>query len=263
MQKKFLFSSLVVAITAVVASAHAAVVTSVDFSAPITTGPTQAAGTWYTDRYAPAAFQAAGGELVMTISSNDSASNRPSGFGGSFYDTQGRKLDLGAGAKTLQVDLFVDSSWGGSNLRQAGLWGTAFDTMAAISFYPIIEYFNSGFRGWNGVNGWINLGAGNAGAFNTIGFVLNTTSNQWNYMLNGVFAGSVAAEGSKYIGNVILQGHNNYGQSVQGGRQVRFDNLLATTGQMNVVPEPAGLALVGLALLAAGVATRRRQPQLS
>ena len=62
------------------------------FGTPVTTGNSQAAGTWYTDRYAPAGFTApvsfmGGNRLKQTILSADSVNNRPGAYPSAFYNT--------------------------------------------------------------------------------------------------------------------------------------------------------------------------------
>ena len=258
MKSKVFFSSLAL-IASCAVPAMAAVVTSINFSSPIVTSATQAPGTFYTDRYAPNDFAVVGGELLVTVSGADSASNRPGAFSSAFYNTQGRKYDLDPRVTMIEADLFLDSAWASSGQREAGLWGTAFNATNDISFYPIIEYANGAFRGWNGVNGYIGLGSGNTGGFNTLGIELDTALNQWNYLINHVVAGSVGAAGSVYLGNVIFQAHNNYSLNQQGTKQVRWDNFLASDGRGNNVPEPGTLALASLSLIGLCFMNRRRQ----
>src|ERR1700712_509629 len=99
------------------------------FDSPVSTSSSQAAGSWYTDRYAPSGFTAPvsfGGDnrLQETISSADGANSRPGSFTSSFYNTQGRKYDLDAGVTSMSIDLYVDSSWASTGRRMAGFWGT-------------------------------------------------------------------------------------------------------------------------------------------
>lgn len=109
-----------------------------EFIDPITIGNTQSAGVWYVDRYAPAMFAAphaipGGSVLKHAIAMADGAINRPPGQQGTFYNTQGRKYDLPASTVSMKIDLYVPSTWATSNKREAGLWGTAFDGLMAIS----------------------------------------------------------------------------------------------------------------------------------
>ncbi len=105
---------------------------------------TQTPGCWYTDRYDPQAFTSAvfdgDSRLLHSISSLDSAANRPSGFAGSFYDTQGRKhdVDIPIGERWA-IDLYIDAGWA-TQVRRAGLWATTFDGLGDISGFPIISF---------------------------------------------------------------------------------------------------------------------------
>ena len=259
MKKSLLMLSLAAAAALAAPAANAALVQSFDFSGPITTGPVQASGVWYTDRYAPAGFSTSGGQLVQTISSNDSASQRPAAYSSSFYNTQGRKYDLDPGVTGVSVDLFVASSWATSGQRMAGLWGTAVDAANSLSSYPIIEFSAVGgahFQGWDDVNGWVNYGISGTFAYDqmhTLAFVLD--GSNWDYMLDGTMLGQVSALGSVAVGNVILQGYNNYNADVsQASYDIHWDNLVAS----NSVPEPASLALALPALIGVGLIRRRR-----
>lgn len=251
------------AIFAAVGPAAATVLQTFDFSPPVTLSATQAPGTWYTDRYAPAGFASSGGELVQTISAADSATNRPGAYSSSFYNTQGRKYDLDPGATGMSIDLFVNSAWATSGQRMAGFWGTAFDATNSISAFPILEFTsdsgNARFRGWdsNGAGSWVDFGLPGGFTYDTfheLGVVLDTANNEFDYSLDGLALGSVSALGSTYIGNVILQGHNNFGpNTTQGAYSIRWDNLEVTGG---TVPEPSTLAVLVFPLLFA-VATAR------
>ena len=257
--KKTFFASLILAASSLIAvSANAAVVQSMDFSTPVVTGATQAPGTWYVDRYAPADFATAGGELVQTISSDDSATNRPASFASAFYNTQGRKYDVDASTTEISVDLYVDADWATFGQRVAGIWGTAYDDANVITSYPILEFGSNGtvgsFQGWN--NGtWSNFGL-------PVGFVYNTMHNLsielvgglWDYSLDGLLLGSVDANGSTHIENVMLQGYNLYADGDVGTHNIRWDNLKVA----NDVPEPGTLPLA-LAAVAGGFMIRQRK----
>ncbi len=229
-----------------IGAASASTVIIEDFNAPITIGATQAPDTWYTDRYAPAGFQASGGQLVQTISAADSATNRPGAFSSSFYNTQGRKLDMAPGVTEVSIELFVNSQWATTGQRMAGFWGTGTDNANTIMSYPILEFASDGpgahFQGWDGA-GWVNLGLGGVFAYDTmhtLGIRLNGAL--WDYLLDGNVLGSVNAAGSTQIGNVILQGYNNYGPNTTAGSyDIRWDNLGANGA--NAVASPGTLAL--------------------
>lgn len=252
MNRSVLFAST--AALALSALAHATVET---FDDPVTLSNTQAAGTWYTDRYAPAGFQSGvffdgGNRLRQTISSADSANNRPGAYSGSFYDTQGRKFDLASGTTSLSIDLYVDASWETSGRRMAGLWGTGFDAGAAVSGYPIVEFFSNGstgaFRAWNTQNGtWQTIGLPSGFAYNAwTTLEISLSGGMWNYTV-GDLTWSITAGTSVEIGNVILQGHNT---TTGVDYDIYWDNLTSE------IPAPGALALLGMGGL---LSNRRRR----
>ena len=243
--------------------AHAGMITF-SFDTPVTTGPTQAPDTWYTDRYAPAGFTTSGGQLIQTVSAVDSASNRPPAFSSTFYDTQGRKLDTGPEVVAVSIDLYVNGSWATLNQRVAGLWGTAFDDTSNLTSYPIIEFSSEGgvahFQGWDD-GAWDVYSLPSGFVYDTmheIGIILNGTN--WDYTLDGIVLGSVAALGSTHIENVMLQGYNKWGPNDErtASRDIAWDNLTITS---NGVPEPASLAMVLGAMVLILLSRRKQKPQ--
>ena len=189
------------------------------FDEAVTLSETQAAGVWYTDRYAPAGFETAsfdaGNRLKHSISAADGASSRPGGFSGAFYDTQGRKYDLGTATDVIEVKLYIPSDWQASNKRMAGLWGTAVNASDVVSAYPLVEFTSDGgvprFRVWEGNGTWVDIGL-------PVGFVYNSwVTLKLKLLSNGQFL--VSAGSLNYVTkffsattvriiNVILQGHN-------------------------------------------------------
>lgn len=246
------FASAAALVTIAMAGPAAAVET---FDNAITLSPTQQAGAWYTDRYAPAGFQSQAffdgdNRLKQTIAAGDAqtAANQ-------FYNTQGRKYDLPDGTLQLSIDLYVDDAWEDSGKRMAGFWSTAFDINGDVSAYPIIEWTelenNGRFRGYDVNTGdWIDMGLPNGFAYDawyTLGITLS--AGQVTYSVNELRT-TVAAADSVELGNVILQGHNtpagvNY--------DIYWDNLNAA------VPEPAtwGLMILGFGLLGSEMRRRR------
>ena len=194
-----------------------------DFSTPVTIGPSQAPGVWYTDRYAPNGFfspstDLGGTALKHSINMADGAVNRAPAFQGAFYNTQGRKFDLPAMTRTMKIDLYVPSAWATTNKREAGLWGTAVNISNGVSGYPIIEFTSDGvgprFRGYEsgGPGVWVDMGL-------PAGFVYNAWYTLAIEVLNsGEFLYKVgnlqyttttsSGDGSVRLANIILQGHN-------------------------------------------------------
>lgn len=115
-----------------------------NFEAPIATSETQGPGVWYTDRYAPAAFESAtflgDGRLRIGIHEDDSQANRPGSYSSAFYNTQGRKYDvnLPVGAK-WSGKLYIPSDWA-TDARRSDIWATTFDSQNDISGYPIFGF---------------------------------------------------------------------------------------------------------------------------
>lgn len=234
---------------------------SMTFDTPVTTGNTQAPGVWYTDRYAPAGFTSpvnfmGDNRLKQSISSADSANNRPGAFSGAFYNTQGRKYDLFNNTTSMSIDLFVAADWGTSGRRMAGFWGSAFDNVNALSAFPIIEFTSltdtdgSGgrFRGWDNSTGtWTSMGLPSGFGYDQF-YTLNISIVGANFVYSvGDATLSTSAEGSTSIGNVILQGHNT---TTGADYDIYWDNMQA-------VPEPTSVAAIGLGVLA--FAARRRK----
>jgi hypothetical protein len=195
--------------------------------ASVVLSPTQAPGSWYPDRYAPAGFtadQTAGGRtgvLDEFISAGDQNGSRPTGYNSGFYDFQGRKYDLASNTTYLAVDLYVPASW--SSLIQqdpngnpahwgslASLWATGTDgsNYAIISFNNRAGSGNGGFQVFDNANGWTNVpGFTGADQWYTIGFAVR--AGGIDYFVNGqlVYTDTGAA-GTTALSNVMLQGYN-------------------------------------------------------
>lgn len=230
------------------------------FDTPVSTGASQAAGVWYTDRYAPAGFTSpvnfmGDNRLKQTIASADGANNRPGAFSSAFYNTQGRKYDVNAGTNSISIDLFVASDWASTGRRMAGLWGTGFDNTNSVSAYPILEFTSntdadgSGarFRSYDSNLGtWTNLGLPTGFGYDQFQ-TLNISLVGGNYVYTvGDKTSSYGANGSTGIGNMMLQGYNT---ATGVDYDIHWDN-------MNAVPEPASMAAIGMGVLA--LARRRK-----
>lgn len=210
-----------------------------DFSAPVPLSATPGIGLWYTDRYAPAGFASGpvpgGTGLVHSISSADSAANRPPSFSGTFYNTQGRafNIDLPTGFR-LGIDLYVPASWA-TDIRRADIWGVAHDAQDAISAYPIIGFASINptdnvnapalpaqprWRVWDvNNNAWIDLANPvNYNAWNRL--EIGVTPTTINYYLNNTLVSSIPNPGSVRLASTIVQSYN-FGQSYN----VFWDNL--------------------------------------
>lgn len=228
-----------------------------NFNDPVTTGPSQSPGVWYTDRYAPAGFEAGvnflgDARLRQTISAADSQSNRPGPFSSAFYNTQGRKYDVDAGVMSMSIELYVDSAWQTTGNRMAGFWGTAIGGSSLV--YPIIEVASDGndawFRAWDATTGLFhNMGMiGALDQFYELSITLDLGTNTFLYEAGG-YTWQSTAFGATSFGNVILQGHN----SLQGENyDIYWDNFNAAGA--NPVPEP-----ITMSLMAGGVALAVRR----
>lgn len=229
------------------------------FDTPVTITASQApvAGAWYVDRYAPAGFAspvlfAGDNRLKQSISAADGLNTRPPAFQSNFYNTQGRKFDLGAGVRHLAIDLYVPGDWATSGRRMAGLWGTGFDATNTVSAFPIVEFASLDgtprFRLFDGSVGFVDIGLPTGFAFDSFTRLdIRLSGNSFVYRIGDLTA-SAGANGSTSIGNVILQGHNNLaGVSYD----IYWDNLT------NSVPEPGSWALMILGFGLVGASMRR------
>jgi hypothetical protein len=243
-------------------------------------------GSFYTDRYNPASFAVNAGVvqgrndvLQIGIDATTDASARPAGLQGTFYNTQGRKLDVNqTGSWTFQSDLFVESGWGSpsSGLVRTDLWATqcngAFcipNSEANVTNYPIIGFTNQGvggarFRGWDRTAGWTDFtGAVNFGQWNTLTMSFDAVGNLFSYAVNGTSMFSFAGNGpSTVVGNIMYQAYNWNDPAVsQMGNPAYTANWSNTPG--TVVPEPSTYALMSAGLAGIFAVARRRKNKSS
>jgi hypothetical protein len=180
---------------------------------------TQAPGTWYPDRYIPAAFEKAsfggGNRLHVAISTADAFASRPGGYQFTFYNTQGRKFDIYNGDNTaITADLYIPADWQTLH-RRADVWATGFDALDVVSAYPIIGFANTTgsnptFRAYNSNDGtWHNISMSiTYGQWYTL--KIHLLSNQINYYINGAFVWSYIPDppATTTLANIIVQAYN-------------------------------------------------------
>jgi hypothetical protein len=164
--------------------------------------PTKVAGAWYTDRYAPAGFTKASFDgdtrLKISISTADSAANRPPAYSGGFYNTQGRKYDVG-GATFASANLYVGADWGANN-RRSDLWATAVDGSGNVLGYPIIGFVHGQdntlpYTGYTGFRVWDNFG------WHEVGLPAGFTYGSWHNLRIQLNAGRSV---SYYIDDLLV-----------------------------------------------------------
>lgn len=202
----------------------------------------QAPGTWYTDRFAPGAFESepfdGDNRLLHGIRTAQAAANRPPAYASSFYNTQGRKYDTNATGpeQTFTIDVYVGSDCETED-RSFGLWATGFNAANVVSAYPIIQYRHKGNSPiWGtgtadaGFYGWSYVSPGGYPFFMpvtefdrwyTLSFTL-TVGVGVDYYVDGVHLGFIADVNTVSLGNVILNAYN-YGDE---NYDVYWDNFV-------------------------------------
>ncbi|MCE9635020.1 MAG: hypothetical protein K8T90_04875 [Planctomycetes bacterium] len=204
-------------------------------------GQAAVAGSWYIDRFPPALFDSYsyGGGTVLRhgLRIADGAANRNSSFSSSFYNTQGRKFDVGltGAVQAVQIDLHLPANWGTED-RSAGLWATGFDVGGAVSAFPIIAFRHSGnsslwggstvsaaFYGWDyNLGGYpVSVAATTFDTTHRLSFVL-TVGVGTSYFVDGVLVGSIADTSTVSLGNIIINA-TNFGDE---DYDVYWDNLV-------------------------------------
>jgi len=199
---------------------------------------TQAAGAWYTDRYAPASFESTTFEgqsrLRVGISSADSSSTRPPAYNSAFYNTQGRKFDVNSPVNSYVAgDLYIGADWATQN-RRSDLWATTSDASNAIAGYPVFGFVHSndataganGFRVFDqtGDGSWVVVPLPEGftyGTWHNLRIQLNADS--FTYYLDGKLVYTDKATfGSVRIDNMMVQAYN-----FSSSYDVYWDNVAA------------------------------------
>jgi hypothetical protein len=195
---------------------------------------------WSVDRKAPAAFATAieGGRTILKQTINESGRDASS-----FSNTQGKKIDVPAATKVVSIELYVPQAWStttdiaANQVRHAGFWGATLDQSGGIAGYPIIEFFNGGFRFWDstGQGSWSAVQPLPQGfqfdAWHTLKIEL-LDGGKFKYSVDNYTFTVNSATSSVEFGSVILQGYNfNFGvdsNSQTESYDIRWDSL--TTG---------------------------------
>jgi putative cell wall-binding protein len=184
----------------------------------------QTPNAWYVDRYAPASFESTTFDgqprLHIAISTSDSAANRPLGFDSTFYNTQGRKIDINTPVNSyIAGDLYIGADWETHN-RRSDLWATTFDAVATTtpSGYPIFGFVHNnsyapsqnGFRVFDQTSGWtmVPLPVGfTYGSWHNLR--IEMYSDSFKYYLDGtlVYIDTVT-NNSATFGNMMVQAYN-------------------------------------------------------
>lgn len=151
--------------------------------------------------------------LKLQIGPIGAKANRPGGYSSDFYNTQGRKFDLGQGVTVLRGDLYIPTDWSNSH-RRSDLWGTTYKSSAPSTpvSYPIIGFANTEsnnpcIRYWDGSNWTIVTTNVN---YNTwYSFRMELTADNVYYYMNDVLVGTIAnTNEAEYFGNTIVQAYN-------------------------------------------------------
>lgn len=273
------------------AAASAAEATPLPAYPTVDPGPSTTA--WFTDRYAPSSFANAGAlfgrsnVLALALSSADSAANRPPAYSSAFYNTQGRKIDIGLAPPVSWIaSLYVPASWATANAgdtalsRRSDLWATLKDGSNAPTYYPIIGFTNADattgfagtprFRVFDGTGNWNDLTQPIVyDGWNDVCVTYTGTTLEYRIGNTLVFTDSHAdiALGTQ-IGDTMLQAYNwgsdytaNWSWAAAG--QATCSELRAAFAPRTptpATPVPVGpFGAIGAALAVALAALRRRR----
>lgn len=197
--------------------------------------------TWQRDRYEPEEFQPIGpyqgrSDVIRILLGDEGyPGNRDAGFGGGFYNTQGRKALVNLpGASFVTGDVYLPGTWAAqqaTNWQATGLWGESAKAPDPnnIIGYHIIAFSNSsnvnGFQGgpvapgtggrfavfdddtgvWNAVNATINYDG-----WNTVRFEVHP--DRVDFYVNGKLVHTdnvVDIDTKNYLKSIFLNSVNN------------------------------------------------------
>jgi hypothetical protein len=203
------------------------------------TGSSPSDSAWFPDRYPPAAFENAGAlygrsdVLRLGLAAADAQSLRAPVYSSAFYNTQGRKIQVGGASAPVswRGSLYLPASWAlpspsdGSLTRRSDMWATLWpasggDTCpgAGCDVFPIVGFSNAAvpdqnnnpggtprYRVFDGGNGgWINLSTPvSYDAWTEI--CVTFTGTAIEYRINGALvnaAGAAAAQADTSYGPV-------------------------------------------------------------
>ena len=132
-------------------------------------------------------------------------------FGGSLYNTQGRKLDLTVGSHAIRASLWVPTAWLGAVSRQSSMSGNIVNAGGAVTIKPAIGVANLNdgspvLRYWDG-SAWVNTAVALVGdTWYDLEIVL--LGETLTYRVNSTDVGTVALPGSIEIQDAIFQTYN-------------------------------------------------------
>ncbi len=255
-----LLSASIVAVGAL-APLHATII----FLDEFTTGVSPS---WVTDRYEPAGFSAAGGNLEITISNSDATAGRPVAFSDAFYNTQGRQVSAEAtGLWTLSGSIFVDSDVlsGTAGGRRADLWGRTANGAGSepSSDYYIFGYFLNPapspvpsvpasapvtWRIWDKPVGWVTVSTPVTGGWHDLS--MSYTGSGIRYKLDGVevYVDTTLTPDVAHFTKLYAQAYN-FGNAASGSYVAKFDNIMLSIPDAGSTLMFLGAGMGSLALL--------------